>query len=1395
MPRSDERHVHVSALTGVHVSALTGDARALTVDPLRERLAAPELEGARRVLEHGGLPALIAWAREQLARIEARRARFEILSRDLERHPTERDAVIEAYLRETVPDPKQLARDLSARRKSGGELVDLATLGERVVRSCAEAERAADAALALARSALAEGFGPPTDLSPLFDLARIQGQWSRRAEALALLADLARLGIGREGLDAIATVARALTRRDEHRWVQPAALATLAVADPAGGIAIARDRLASPERGDDFLVRERILELAARGAFGEAGWGSLVNLALADPSEHVRLTLARGERDPVRLERLLHADASAKVRAVAAIGLATHDPTVAIPALLSVLRDETHDLVVRTAAEELSGLARRDGIADVVAVEAVLAALAHASDRAELSPSVRTRVGDALAQVTVYCDPIARAVHDLIAPIVSETPVGSRSIIRDALLETVDDARLGRVLAVLAIHDFALGVDRIDGGIVLHRGERRTLALWRVIHEVMHPGPSKRQAFVHTVGRRPGGALRAPPGGLAELTATQVPGERVMSERAGGWGRHLPLVDDLLSTGVLRKRTVALVASTGTTTIIPPSSLGGRLRGWLSMTFGYADLAGLRRRALDSDEPTTQVAYVNEIARRTGITVAYTPHTFTTEGAGAGRVAPRGLAPKVTTYAPEHARARGSEAPSRALSVLAPGALGMEWQGLGDLWRDLVQYATSPHGNRLPHLAAYATVMLGAFLVRGVAIRRSIEHDRAAIPLVIGGWGTRGKSGTERLKAALFQGLGHECLVKTTGCEAMFIHAVPGQAAREVFIYRPYDKATVWEQRDVLALARALGVRVFLWECMALQPDLVNLLQSQWMRDDFSTITNAYPDHEDVQGPSGHDVATVISEFVPTRGNLLTAEEQMLPILRERARERGTAVRVVAPRDADLIADDVLSRFPYAEHPRNVALVMQLARTLGVPSAVALAEMADHVVPDLGVLKDYPTVPHRGRALSFVNGMSANERTAALGNWVRTGFAAHDPESDPAQWVVTVINNRADRVARSEVFARFVVEDAAAHRHVLIGTNVRGLRAFIDAALDRHLAAISPTFELDGDGTERLQRARSRLERAFAKLKIVRLDADSVTHELMALGAGGADLTGVDTLNVDRLLAPREPGERYEAARAAVAAALPEEIDDELRPFLVSTIARRRAVRAVHAALARDLGSNPVAVDAAFARTYRAIFAESIVSLEDPDLTGDQVLDRIARSVPPGAHARIMGAQNIKGTGLDFVYRWVSIDMVHKYLALLESPIVDKREEALRALSMHGDYGLLDARLALERIEQVRAHDPHAGTLPYDVATARLREVVAARERKLVVRRGRSVSEVVRGAIGKTFDYLDATRRRRMASELLAALVSGRVSHAAAARKMREIVARTKGAWMQRLTA
>lgn len=63
----------------------------------------------------------------------------------------------------------------------------------------------------------------------------------------------------------------------------------------------------------------------------------------------------------------------------------------------------------------------------------------------------------------------------------------------------------------------------------------------------------------------------------------------------------------------------------------------------------------------------------------------------------------------------------------------------------------------------------------------------------------------------------------------------MFLHAPAYGKLREMFLFRPYDKATIWEQGHVMRLADQLNVEVFLWECMALTPSYVAVLQKEWV--------------------------------------------------------------------------------------------------------------------------------------------------------------------------------------------------------------------------------------------------------------------------------------------------------------------------------------------------------------------------------------------------------------------------------------------------------------------------------------------------------------------------------------------------------------------------------
>src|ERR1051325_1496593 len=373
-----------------------------------------------------------------------------------------------------------------------------------------------------------------------------------------------------------------------------------------------------------------------------------------------------------------------------------------------------------------------------------------------------------------------------------------------------------------------------------------------------------------------------------------------------------------------------------------------------------------------------------------------------------------------------------------------------------EIWDRFTDYFVSLYQNSIAELAVFTFAFAALFFALHVFLNVRFRYWRNKLPLVVGGWGTRGKSGTERLKAALFNAVGLGVVSKTTGCEAMFLHAHPFGPMKEMFLFRPYDKATIWEQTNVVRLAGLFKTDVMLWECMGLTPSYVKVLQRCWMQDDFSTITNTYPDHEDLQGPAGINIPEVIGCFIPENSTVITSEETMYPILQTEADKCKSSLTPVTWLEAGMIPNDILQRFPYEEHPYNISLVLGLAAKLGIDRDFALKEMADRVVPDLGVLKAFPPAPIRTRRLEFTNGMSANERFGTISNWARTGFDRQDFLKEPHVWLTTVVNNRADRIPRSQVFARVLVDDISADRHVLIGGNLNGLLGYIrDAWAER----------------------------------------------------------------------------------------------------------------------------------------------------------------------------------------------------------------------------------------------------------------------------------------------------------------------------------------------------
>ncbi|RYZ37021.1 MAG: hypothetical protein EOO71_29675 [Myxococcaceae bacterium] len=1233
-------------------------------------------------------------------------------------------------------------------------------------------------------------------------------------------------------------------QEDVSPFFQAEALRALLTVDALTGLALLRQRVrANAPSEKDFLFRRQVLEQCSPLLTEEQRLALLTEVAHHDPSEYVRMGLCalvatRPEGQPLlrRLAGLEKVPAIAKDAAartlsessprvrtaavLAAVEAALSTPKVKGPALqvlVDVLGQDTAPLVLRVSCERAAALAEALGAAGLGPAHAALldAVESLATQEAGTGPVVEAAAAAAQVLRRVK-DPVRQAWTAFLAERITRLKPGGRTrVTLEPLPENLPAMPegpewLGAILADLSQDGHGLYAERSKKALTLWHGDRQQRRLWRMWHELGRPAPNKRQAFLHTTGRVMPGTLRAHPGHLDEITETLVPGERVHVASQGSWGRHLPTVDDLLDLPLSKDGKVHLFSSHGETVLVPPASRLRRLANRLKVTKDYRRLATLRLDSLGGEEPRERRRFVEQVEKDLGVQVRFTPY-------GQGQKVP---APLATLFQDT------AETVAKPTTLHTPALLGLQSGFLALLTERILEnegYFLGMGGNGIAALGLFTAALFSVFLGDTYVKRQNVRKAREQIPLCIGGWGTRGKSGTERLKAALFSGMGFEVFAKTTGSEAMFVHSAPGAGPSEFFIFRPYDKATIWEQKDMVELGARLGTEVFLWECMALQPNFVELLQNDWMKDDFATLTNAYPDHEDIQGPAGMDVASVITHFMPKGGKVVTTEDHFLPLFKQKAQEKDTTLLHSAWWEAELIPEELLALFPYREHPRNMALVATLAEQLGVSRPYALALMAEHVQPEIGVLKVFPQTRVRGRLLTFINGHSANERTGFMNNWTRTGLGDVDPESNPERAVITVINNRWDRVSRSEVFARIMVEDAPADRHVLIGTNLEGLQKYVRDALDRYLAGTDVVAVEELSTPEGAGRAEVRLAKALARLKVPRPTAQTFLDRFGRYAAGaGLKVTPTVALNaaVEKALSgagddvgvekvrrtlEREVGSLLDEALGPVSRVqsqpLPEVLTpatkDEVREHALYLLARMAVHARLKQALPRDASGDAAgrvkAFHARFREAYKAMFLEQVVPVSDAQATGDQVVDACARAVAPGMQVSIMGAQNIKGTGLDWVYRWMALDRVTSALKALEGTSVEARRRALESLETFDDSGFVDAGLArtvLPRLVEKANSPDEADRLRKLAERARQRH-----ESKLSALKhtaaGGATQTVVR-KLEKVFDYLDSVTRRRLSEMLLEDLEKGRVSHARAAVETRKLYERQKGGWLFR---
>lgn len=1457
------------------LTSLERKLRARHVDPLVQEVLSLDgqvsfLAGQVAPLRFAGYASLLSrLVRKKEAQSEQERAQFELLCQDCMQasSPEAKKGLMAAYLKKsstsawrTRGDLRALNRrlDLSALRERTDERRESYVLGiELCMAGAAHFWRTAFATAGTHQAQVLERFDADSPLQAWIAAIRKQSRWSSRLKIASLLNRLAKVEVLRSRAQLmVPALEPCLLDPLEHPWVRRSLLGYVDRLYPQKALRVAKDVLSQGSTGapSAFLFRALVLEYYSRLGGQEAASASLIldHWGRVDPSEHTRLRLAEylsrlEPRHPGLFDalyrRLLpgaHADPSVavRVRVAKSVGklmrvclsselqdetrAGRRGPTAYRYASLleSVLHSEKDPKVLQAACEQMAQSVRQLSSHSQLKehpnlLQGFLEALLRLRGRRDLPAYLEERAAAAQEDIAITADDTAREAVGRLRHHLRSMKVGQRrSIDRSGVFAQLSDIMLGRVLAHLSRQDWGIYVEPRSTHLLVTRGEQRGMRGWRIWHEIRHPLPNKRKGFVHTSGRIFRGELRAHPLRLDEATTTLVPGERVSIPQEQSCAPQLPFVDDLIGRPALGPTTkIQLFSSLGVTSIQVRAGGAKRLKLQFQLQRDYAKLASLRRTCLLSDDPLEQCRYVETLATQYGIEIGFVPYRsrIPLSERTKGLFNLKAPAPQAAPVDPDV---------TQPVALASMGGFALAGFEAPEWLTRHADYFVSSRGNDQLSLSIFATLVFIVFLTHGFLRAARIRRARAAIPLSIGGWGTRGKSGTERLKAAMFHGLGYRVFSKTTGCEAMFVHSVAGGSMSEVFVFRPYGKATIWEQRDLLALASKIPTDVFMWECMALNPNYVSILQQSWMKDDVATITNAYPDHEDIQGPAGVDVAQVITRFVPENSVVVSSEVNFAPLFRDTAAEQESRYVEVADGAELDFGNDFLELFPYQEHPRNIALVARVGEELGVDRDLCVYNMAKYVVPDLGVLKTYGDAKVRGRRLRFINGCSANERAGFMSNWSRTGCDSMDPDQEPEKLLALVVNNRADRISRSEVFSKIMVKDAGCDRFILIGTNLGGLCIFLENSMDEFLDELVPTLDPSAGeiclarfekmmkrhrtpspradlmtqrlsvyarGVGRLVDARSL---AAVEAQVQRLQKAAKTSAVevgVCLQSVSADTALSDAVS-DALEKAKEVGAPYQD--------LPECLDqaslEAVRDGFLHQLARQLVVHRLRLAL-QDLVEHPS--DAAtkafhkdFRAGYRSLFQDTLVKVEDAGAKGDEILDICAKSVPPGVDLTLMGAQNIKGTGLDFVYRWVALDLVQGWIEKARSASAAEREEGFRQLEGFADHAKMDLTLLAQELAKFEpsSSDERA-------SVQRLQDKVSAELSALAKSKqsgGKGRFSGLLSIVEAGIEFIDGARRYHQSQSLKRDLIAGRVSHERATVEMRELYARAKGGWL-----
>ena len=303
-------------------------------------------------------------------------------------------------------------------------------------------------------------------------------------------------------------------------------------------------------------------------------------------------------------------------------------------------------------------------------------------------------------------------------------------------------------------------------------------------------------------------------------------------------------------------------------------------------------------------------------------------------------------------------------------------------------------------------------------------------HQKALsnIPIRIHVNGTRGKSSVTRLIAAGLRGGKLKTFAKTTGTTPRIIN----EHGKDVEIHR-LRSASIGEQVKLIRYFSNKKPDALVIECMAVNPQYQWVSEQSIVKSTIGVITNVRPDHLDEMGTTNNEIAYSLSNTIPFNSKVITAEYETFEPLLDVSISRNS---IIEQSSKDDISDEYLNKFPFIEHPENIALALKVCLSLGIDKKMALNGMLG-TIPDPGSLFIWD-IKNKKNNCKFIS-----------------GFAANDPSSTKMVWNLVskrfntksciFLNTRNDRRYRTIQLMELVLKDIKPDLFIVRADNIKSI--------------------------------------------------------------------------------------------------------------------------------------------------------------------------------------------------------------------------------------------------------------------------------------------------------------------------------------------------------------